>query len=433
MSDPEQRLPLCIEEVLTEVTQYHNNPWRDPNKMPFMPYPKELGQLAVEGVFLEPNDDVRRVVNATQLDLYLSYWDEGVATGRSMRQRSLAWLEWVAHNTPLNLPGITFLGLARTAAEYGDAETIGEILENPRRLWFNRGEPVPPSTDQLQAVSLDQLGVKLHMVSTIIVAAPPESSPQVQAVAVPVLKKIADEFARRDVADKYRQIQWTIQQLLKIDTPEVTAIIDQLLDAMPQTPARLDLLANLAENDERFVPLANEAAAWFHERAAVSYRHLEPYLQPFAAVRVALDYQPDATGSRDPRVSEQIAAAIVDAIPPDAGDTSDIETSVAYVSSSISAGSVHGDLLRCVRQLLGEPQFTFAEPQFGFGATLTPDRTDAFGKITIKDANLPDGRMVVDMANPLLHDRVRAHDDTNYLCLIIQQEKDRRQARTHTD
>jgi hypothetical protein len=139
-----------------------------------------------------------------------------------------------------------------------------------------------------------------------------------------------------------------------------------------------------------------------------------------------IDYPINRVGREGVAESRPIAAAIVGQIPAEAGDTSAIETSVAYANAPMSGGSVHGNVLGCVRTLTGDPHFKFADPQFGFAARFEDgERSDAHGQVTVVDANLPQGRLVIDLSGEPFW-RNTAHDDVRFLCRIVQAEKNRR-------
>lgn len=195
---------------------------------------------------------------------------------------------------------------------------------------------------------------------------------------------------------------------------------------MPMTPARLDVLVKLAEKDARYAAAATEAVAWHQEKAGLAEQVLAGHLKPYGTAHNMIDFPINRGDREDAAASQPIAAAIVDQIPADGSDTSAIETSVAYADSTMLGGSVHGNVLGCVRTLTGNPHFEFADPQFGFAARFEDgEHGYAHGRVTVVDANLPNGRVTIDLSSEPFRYSV-AYDDTRFLCRIIQAEKNRR-------
>ena len=192
------------------------------------------------------------------------------------------------------------------------------------------------------------------------------------------------------------------------------------------TASRLDVVVNLAEKDARFTSAAAEAVAWHQEKVSLAESHLADYLTPYGTARNIISYPRGRGGGENPFASQPIAAAIVDQIPPGDGDTSAIETSVAYANGSMFSGSVHGNVLHCVRTLTGNPRFEFTDPQFGFAARFEGDEYSyAHGRVTVVDASLPEGRLTVDLSGEPFRNSA-AYNDVRFLCRIIQAEKNRR-------
>jgi hypothetical protein len=345
-----------------------------------------------------------------------------------MRARSLAWTDWLARETNLNLPQNTFLLMARTAAEHGDAETVRQLVEDPKRLWFDKQADTrvaDAAFGQLDTLPIDTLSGRLPDIAQLMTLAPSEDAEPMRQAVMPTLRNVITELTSRDCTTKGHTIETTVAHLLAVDDPEVPAMIDTLMQALPMTPGRVDHLDGLTKRDSRFAPALAEARAWHAERAELAQTTLAAYMKPYGTARDAIDY-PRRWGTENPKASQPIAAAIVDQIPADAGDTSPIETSVAYVHSDMFAGSAHGDILACVRKLTGNPHFAFAEPQFGFAATFeNGEDSYAHGRVSVVDANLPEGGMVINLSDERLRNDI-THHTTRFLCRIIQAEKNRR-------
>jgi hypothetical protein len=298
-------------------------------------------------------------------------------------------------------------------------------------LWLDKHAGIPvadPAFGQLDRLSTDSMAGKLSGIARLMTVAPEGSAEQVRAAVMPTFRSVVTEFVSRDLTDKGHSIEWAGGHLIAVDTPEARAQLDLLVAAMPMTPARLDVLVKLAERDERFVAPAAEAVTWHKEKAGLAEQTLAGHLKPYGAARNMIDFPINRGGREDAAASQPIAAAIVDQIPAETDGTSAIETSVAYASKSMFGGSVHGNVLRCVRIVTGNPHFEFADPQFGFAARFeNGENSYAHSQVTVVDANLPDGRAVIDLSSEPLRYSV-AYDDTRFLCRIIQAEKNRRAA-----
>jgi len=423
--------PLCVEQALVEATRYrsgvrHAEMWGDG-----VQYPARLGSLAVERVRFDPDYDASRITDGVRADFSGSYEIDDPEAAGAMRQRSMAWLDWLSQSTGLNVSTFAYIRLATTAAEHGDAETVRQIVEDPKRLWLDKGAGTPvsdPAFGQLDRLSTDSIAGKISDIAKIMAVAPSDSAEQVHAAVMPTFRNAVAEFARRDVLHEGIFIELASRHLLAVGTPEAAEQIDRLVAALPTTATKLDILVKLAEGDERFAAAAAEAIAWQNGKASLAEQTLAQYMRPYdGAARNIISYPKDPrSSSNDAIASWPIAAAIVDQISADGEGISAIETSVAYVHSSGSGGSVHGTMLRCARILTGNPHFEFADPQFGFAARSERDEHSyAHGRVTVVDANLPEGRAVIDLsAEPFLYSP--AYDGTRFLCRIIQAEKDRR-------
>jgi hypothetical protein len=349
--------------------------------------------------------------------------------GQAMRRRSMEWLDWLAQDTNLQVHSFTYSGLARVAAEHGDAGTVGQIIGDPKRLWLDkhaRTRVSDPGFGQLDQLGSDQISSKLPYIAELMAVTPAENAEQMHATVMPVFKDIVTEFVGRDLTDKGYPIESAGRYLLEVGTPEALEQLDILVGAMPMTASRLDLLASLSKRHQRFAAATAEALTWYNDRAALAQTHLASYLKPLGTGRNFVDYPLTPHGDQDPVASQPIAAAIVDEIPNGGAATSAIETSAAYVSNTLG-GTVHGDILKCVRIITSDPQFELTDPQFGFAATFEDGDHNRYaqGRVTVVDRSLPDGRLVIDLSDAPFWSSV-AYDDTRFLCRIIQTEKDRR-------
>jgi hypothetical protein len=430
MADPAEAVqPLFVEQALVGATEYrsdrrHGEVWGGG-----LQYPAHLGSLAVERVRFDPDYDVHRITEGVKADFDASYEMDDPEAASAVRERSMAWLDWLSQGTNLNVHSFAYIGLATTAAEHGDAETVRQIVEDPKRLWLDKHAGIPvsdPAFGQLDRLSTDSMGGKISDIARIMAVAPQGDAERVRAVVMPTFRKVVTEFVSRDLTDKGHSVEWASGHLLAIGTEEAVGQADRLVAAMPMTPARLDVLVKLAEKDARYAAAAAEAIAWHQERAGLAEQVLAGHLKPYGTARNMIDYPINRGGREDAAESQPIAAAIVDQIPAEAGDTSAIETSVAYANGTMFGGSVHGNVLGCVRTLTGNPHFEFADPQFGFAARFEDgEHSYAHGQVTVADASLPDGRLVIDLSGePFWHSV--AHDDVRFLCRIVQAEKNRR-------
>jgi hypothetical protein len=426
--------PLFVEQTLENVANfrfvrddYIEEGSRD------LQYPAQLGALAVDALRFEPYSDAERIAGGVEADFRYSYEMDDAEAASGVRQRSMAWLDWLSRDTKLRVNQVAYLELAGIAAEQGDAETVRQIIEDPKRLWLeNRagrtGTDVnDPAFGQLNKLSTTSMGIKIHRVAALMAVAPAERAEDVQAVVMPVFSNIVTEFVSRDITAKAVPVGRTVSHLLNVGNPEAMEQLNRLVDATPMTSARLDLLVSLARIDQHFAAAANEALGWHNDKASLAEsvlaQHLKPG-QPGGTGRNTIDY-PINGGTKSIGGSRKIAAAIVDHIP-DGSETSAIETSVAYITNTENRNSLHGNILGYVRTLTNNPQLELADPQFGFSAGFEdgglgyPD-----GKVTIVDANLPDGRIVIDLsAEPFKFGE--AYDEAHLLCRIIQREKNRR-------
>ncbi|HEX8763284.1 MAG TPA: hypothetical protein VF733_06045 [Candidatus Saccharimonadales bacterium] len=429
MADPaEAAQPLSIEYELVRITERrsdsHAEVWGDG-----LQYPEHLGPLAVDRVRFDPDYDVYNITQSVKADFLASYGMADGETANAIRQRSMAWLDWLAQGTNLNINDFVYLNLATIAAKQGDAETVRQIVEDPRRLWFDRHAGVPvtdPTFGRLDRLSVASIGAKVSEMARLMAVAPEDDAERVRATVMPTFRNVVTEFVGRDLTNEGHPIEWASRELLRVGTPDTIEQVNKLVAAMPMTAAKLDTLVKLAYNDERYATAAAEAIVWQQEKASLAEQVLAEYLKPYGTARNRIDYPINLGGREDPVASQPIAAAIVDRIPKDSGETSAIETSVAYLNSTMFGGSVHGNVLGCVRTLTGNPHFEFADPQFGFAARFEDGESSyAHGKVTVVDANLPDGRVVIDLSGEPFWRSV-AHDDVRFLCRIIQTEKNRR-------
>jgi len=421
--------PLFVEQALVAAAEYRSSRHHRELWGGGLQYPAHLGALAIERVRFDPDYDEHRITEGVKADFNTSYEVDDPEAASVVRQRSMAWLDWLAQDTNLNAHSFTYLGLATTAAEHGDAATVRQIVEDPKRLWLDKHAGIPvsdPAFGQLDLLSTTSMGGKLPDIARIMAVAPQGDAEQVRAAVMPVFRNIVTEFVDRDLIGERHSIEWASGHLLTVGTAESIEQVDRLVTAMPMTAAKLDILVKLAEKNDRFADAATEAIAWHQEKAGLAEQVLAGHLVSYGTARSIIKYPRNRAGREDMVESQPIAAAIVDQIPAEAGDTSAIETSVAYVNDAMSGGSVHSDVLSCVRTLTGSPHFEFADPQFGFAARFEGgERSYAHGQVTVIDANLPDGRLVIDLSGEPFWRSV-AHDDVRFLCRIIQAEKNRR-------
>lgn len=430
MTNPaEAAQPLYVEEALIAVTRNRSDRHHEEVRGPGLKYPARLGSLAVERLRFDPDYDVQCIVDGVKADFIASYKIDDPEAADVVRQRSMAWLDHLSQNTNLNVHRLTYIGLAATAAEHGDAETVRKIVEDPKRLWLDKHAGIPmndPDFGKFDRLSTVSIAGKLYGITWLMAAASEEGAEQVQTAVMPTFRDVVTEFVSRDTTYHTHDIEFASDHLLAIATPEAIEQMDKLLAAIPMTPARLDVLAKLAERDSRFAEAAATAKTWHEERASLAQDVLAQYMTPYSEARSSINYQATPEDREDGLVSHPVAAAIVDHIPADGSDTSAIETSVAYASGTAFGGSVHGDILYCVRKLTGNARFAFADPKFGFAATFDRDeRSYAHGRVTVVDANVPDGRIVIDLSSELFRYR-SAYNEARSLCRIIQIEKNRR-------
>ncbi|MDB5175382.1 MAG: hypothetical protein JWM81_240 [Candidatus Saccharibacteria bacterium] len=420
---------LFVEQALVSTTQHrsdrrHGEVWGGGRR-----YPAQLGSLVVESLRFDPDYDASRIADGVKADFTASYVMDDPETASAVRQRSMAWLDWLSQGTNLNVHHNAYIELATIAAEHGDAEAVRQIVEDPKRLWLDKHAGIPvsdPAFGQLDRLSTDSMSGKISDIARLMVVAPEGSAEQVRAAVMPTFRNVITELVSRDLTDNGYPVGRASGQLLTIGTPEAVDQVGRLVAAMPMTPARLDVLVNLAEKDERFAAAAAEAVAWHNEKASLARQILAGYMKPYGTARDIINYPLNQSGRKDSAASQPIAAAIVDQIPAYGGEASTIETSVAFAHGSMFGGSVHGDILRCVRVLTDNPHFEFTDPQFGFAARFEDgENSYAHGLVTVVDASLPEGRMVVDLSSEPLRYSI-AHDETRFLCRIIQAEKNRR-------
>lgn len=429
MANPGETVqPLFVEQALVIATQHRSGHHHSEGWSGGMRYPTQLGLLAVESLRFDPDYDAGRIAEGVKADFNASYEMEDPEAASAVRQRSMAWLDWLSQDTNLNVHHFTYIDLATTAAEHGDAETVRQIVEDPKRLWLDKNAGIPisdPAFGQLDRLSVRSMGGKISDIARLMVIAPEGSAEQLRAAVMPTFCSVVTEFVKRDLVDQRYSIEWASGHLLAMGVPEAIAQADRLVAAMPMTPAKLDVLVKLAEKDKRFAVAAAEAVTWHNEKASLAQQTLASYMKPYGTARNIIDYPP-LGAKNDPIASQPIAAAIVDRIPAGGNETSAIETSVAFAHGSAFGGSVHGDILRCVRTLMDIPHFEFSDPQFGFAARFEDgENSYAYDWVTVVDANLPEGRMVIDLSSEPLRYSI-AHDATRFLCRIIQAEKNRR-------
>lgn len=423
--------PLVVEQALENATRHRSESWGFGQLWGSgLQYPKELGLLAVDRVNLDPDYDASLISTGLMADFTASYEMDDREAASSVRQRSMAWLDWLAQNGMVNVLPFAYRELVTVAAEHGDADTVRQIVEDPKRLWLGVGVSVSsrdsePALDQL---STNDIGHKVSDIVGIMTRVPEGRADQVRAAVMPTLQSIVAKFVRRDLTNERTSLWVAGIGLLNIGTPEALAELDKLVGAMPMTPARVDLLIEFAEKNERFTAAAAEAVHWHDEKFGLAQATLAAYIETDSAVRNTINYpRHPQTGKADAAASQPIAAAIVDQIPNSSNDTSAIETSVAYANLPYYFfGNTYGEILRCVRILTGNPHLELTDPQFGFAATFENDENNyARGRVTVVDANVPDGRIVIDLSNETLRHNVY-YESTLFLCRIIQAEKNRR-------
>ncbi|HZM63927.1 MAG TPA: hypothetical protein VFB59_02225 [Candidatus Saccharimonadales bacterium] len=428
MTDPaETAQPLFVERALTSATELRTGLYRDAAPRPGLRWPEQLGSLAVERLRFDPDYDAGSIVEGVKNDFSASYEMDDPKVANDVRQRSLAWLDWLSRKTNLNVYSFAYLDLATAAAGHGDAETVRQIIEDPKRLWLDKDAAVrvdDPTFGQLAALSIGTIGGKLPDIARLVAVAPVGSEAQMQAAVMPTLRDVVAEFTSRDLTRRSYAVERAGNYLLTGGTPEALEQLDRLVEVLPMTVVRLDVLAKLAEKDDKFAGAAAEAAAWHKEKTGLAEHHLAGYLKPYG-VRTIINY-PTRAGREDAIASRPIADIIVSQIPEEDADTSAIETSVASISQS-GSGSVYDDILHCVRALTRNPHLELASPQFGFSARLegNDERSYAHSRVTVVDANLSTGRLSIDLSSEPFRGNV-AHDDVRFLCGIIQAAKNRR-------
>ncbi len=430
MANPaETAPPLFVEQALVNATGYHSGRRHKEVWGSGMRYPTRLGSLAVESLRFDPDYDAGRIVDGVRDDFNASYEMDDPDAAIVVRRRSMDWLDWLSQDADLSVRSFAYIGLATMAAEHGDAETVRQVIEDPKRLWLDRHAGIPvgdPAFGQLDRLSTNSLAGTIPGIARLMAVALKGSKEQIYAVVMPTFRNVVTEFVSRDLTYKGHSIGWAAEQLIKVGTPEAQEQLDILVATMPKTPARLDLLVKLAELDGRYAAAATEAAAWHREKAGPAEQTLAGHLKPYSMARNMIDFPMNRGGSGDAVASQPIAAAIVDQIPTETDGTSAIETSVAYLNESTFGGSVHGNVLRCVRTVTGNPHFEFADPRFGFAARFENGKNSyAHGQVTVVDANLPEGRVVIDLSDEPFWSSTEYYD-TRFLCRIIQAEKNRR-------
>lgn len=419
---------LYVEQALVKTTELGSGGRHEEAQDGGLPYPAYLGLLAVERLSFHSDNDAYLVAKGVKADFAASYEKMADSEAASaVRQRSMAWLDWLAQGTNLNVQSFDYLELATMAAEHGDAETVRQIIEEPWRLWCDEQASTgisDPTCGQLDRLSTTSIIGRIVAIARLMPVAPAESAQQVHAAIMPTFRDVAAEFTRRNLTDMADPIVRVANYLFAVETPDALEQIDILVAAMPMTAARIDVLVKLNEKNQRFAAALAEAEAWHDEKAGLARHHLAQYMRTArGTTRDSIDYPVTGSPSGDAAASQPIAAIIVDQIPDIGARTSAIETSVAYANRSVIDGSVHGNVLGCVRTLMDDPRFEFADPRFGFTATFKNGEngyTD--GHVTVFDDYLPDGQIVVDLFGEPYRRDLR-YDDTRFLCRIIQAEK----------
>lgn len=195
--------PLHIENALVKASYRREH--GDPQLSERRSYPERLGRLAREGaaqdtIRLDEFYDRDRLAKAVVEDFEGSYALADAEAGQAIRDRSLAWFDWLVQEEAISVHHQTYMTIARVAASRGDVSTAAAIVNDPARLWAGATRSAshkPVGREGLSDVTTRDLAQTAQGLVDLVFAAPSENVHEFRGALVGTLLSITNELADR--------------------------------------------------------------------------------------------------------------------------------------------------------------------------------------------------------------------------------------------